>query len=321
MALSLTVIIPTKNRARMIQALLESMRNLAGLDQIRPQIIVADNNSEDGTWEVLQEITSDFPVPITVIKVYKPGKSADINEAVRLANGQILAFLDDDVTTDRGWLEAVERFVSQGGYQVGQGRIQLQLQDADDPEMQRLIQRFRTIPSLDFHHSVERVHSLNGANFVVSREALERVGLFDERLGPGASGTSEDVELARRFARAGIAIGYMPEAIAYHGVDRTRLTEEYFKSIHKKQGKSRLVIKDRSVFHILFDLCRMSLQYGIDSLVAKERRRYRSKGRIYHYLGMLEAKLNPDPAVAGENKERDASLPSEQTDSAADILD
>jgi hypothetical protein len=98
--------------------------------------------------------------------------------------------------------------------------------------------------------------------------------------------------LARRFARAGIAIGYMPEAIAYHRVDRTRLTEEYFKSIHKKQGKSRLVFKDRSVFHILFALCRMSFQYGIDSLVAKERRRYRSKGRIYHYLGMLEAKLN-----------------------------
>jgi glucosyl-dolichyl phosphate glucuronosyltransferase len=321
MALSLTVIIPTKNRARMIQALLESMRNLAGLDHIRPQIIVADNNSEDSTWEVLQEITSDFPVPITVIKVYKPGKSAVINEAVRLAKGSMIAFLDDDVTTDRGWLQAVERFASQGGFQVGQGRIQLQSPDADDPEVQRLIERFRTISKLDFDHTVQRVHSLNGANFTALRKALDRVGLFDERLGPGASGTSEDVELARRFARAGIVIGYMREAIAYHHVDRARLTEEYFRSIHKKQGKSRLVLKDRSVFHILSDLCRMSLQYGIDSLVAKERRRYRSKGRIYHYLGMLEAKLNPDPAVAGENKERDASLPHEQTDRAADILD
>ena len=210
MTLSLTVIIPTKNRARMIQALLESMRNLAGLDQIRPQIIVADNNSEDGTWEVLQEITSDFPVPITVIKVYTPGKSAVINEAVRLAKGSMIAFLDDDVTTDRGWLQAVERFASQGGFQVGQGRIQLQSPDADDPEVQRLIQRFRTIPKLDFDHTVQRVHSLNGANFTAMRKALDRVGLFNERLGPGASGTSEDVELAQRFARVGIGIGYMP---------------------------------------------------------------------------------------------------------------
>ena len=289
---SLTIIIPTKNRARLVEALLVSVRGLTGLERIQPQIIVADNDSQDETWELLHRITNTFPLPITLLKVHSPGKSAVINAAVRAANGRVLAFLDDDVIIDRDWLEAIERFVAQSGYQVGQGRIQLQSPDADDPEIQRLIQRFRTIPMLDFDHTVERVHSLNGANFTVSRAALERVGLFDERLGPGASGTSEDVELARRFTRAGIVIGYMPEAIVYHRVDRARLTEEYFKAIHKKQGKSRLVLKNRSVFHILFELCRMSIQYGIDSLVAKERRRYRSKGRVYHYLGMLEAKLN-----------------------------
>ena len=292
MPLSLTVIIPTKNRARLIQALLDSMREVAGLDRIRPQIIVADNDSEDETWELLHRIAKNFPLPITLLKVRNPGKSAVINKALRSGNGRVVAFLDDDVTIDHGWLEAVESFVSKGDYQVGQGRIQLQSPDADDPEVQKLIQRFRTIPNINFGSRTERLHSLNGANFVVLREALERVGVFDERLGPGASGTSEDVELARRFTRAGISIGYMPEAIAYHRVDRTRLTEEYFKSIHKKQGKSRLLFKDRSVLHILFALSRAALQYGIDSLIAKERRRYRSKGRVYHYLGMLEAKWN-----------------------------
>jgi hypothetical protein len=34
----------------------------------------------------------------------------------------------------------------------------------------------------------------------------------------------------------------------------------------------------------------MTSLYGINSLLGKERRRYRSKGRIYNYLGMLEAK-------------------------------
>ena len=292
MPVELTIIIPTKNRARMVQALLDSMRDLAGLDRIRPQIIVADNDSEDDTWERLQSIAKNFPLPITLLKVHNPGKSAVINEAIRSASGRILAFLDDDVITDAGWLEAIERFVSKGDYQVGQGRIQLQSPEASDPEVQKLIQRFRTIPHLNFDNKTKRVHSLNGANFVALREALERVGLFDERLGPGASGTSEDVELAQRFARAGVGIGYMPEAVAYHYVDRARLTEQYFKSAHKKQGKSRLLFKDRSTAHILFELCRTSIQYGIDSLGGKERRRYRSKGRIYHYLGMLEAKWN-----------------------------
>ena len=276
----------------MIQALLDSMRDLAGLDCIRPEIVVADNNSEDKTWDVLQRVATSFPIPLTIIKVQKRGKSAVVNEAIRLTNGTVVAFLDDDVIPERGWLEAIERFAVKGTHQVGQGQIQLPSPESEDPEIQKLIQRFRTIPRLEFKSGIERLHSLNGANFAIFRKALEQVGPFDERLGPGASGTSEDVELAQRLTRAGIHIGYMPEAIVYHRIDRCRLTENYFKSIHKKQGQSRLIFKNRSVPHILFDLCRTTVQYGIDSLIAQERRRYRTKGRIYHYLGMLEAKRN-----------------------------
>jgi glucosyl-dolichyl phosphate glucuronosyltransferase len=289
---SFSIIVATKNRAPMIQGLLDSMKKVAGLDRIRPQIIVGDNNSEDGTWELLHRTAKNFPLPIKLLKVKRPGKSAVLNDAVRAADGGILVFLDDDVTLDYRWLEASETFFSQKTYQVGQGKIQLQSPDANDPQIQKLMQRFRTIPHLDYDKATDRLHSLTGANFAVLREALERVGPFDERLGPGASGTSEDIELARRFTQAGIDIGYMQEAIAYHRVDRSRLTEEYFKSLHKKQGKSRLLMKDRSVTHILFGLCGMTTLYGINCLFSRERRRYRSKGRIYHYLGMLEAKWN-----------------------------
>jgi len=289
---SFTIIVATKNRAPMIQALLDNMREVAGLERIRPQIIVGDNNSKDGTWELLKKTAETFPLPIKLLKVKRPGKSAVLNDAVRVADGRILVFLDDDVIPDRQWLEASERFFSQNTYHVGQGKIQLQSPDANDPQVQKLVQRFRTIPYVEYAKTTDRVHSLTGANFAVRRDALERVGPFDERLGPGASGTSEDIELARRFTRAGIGIGYMQEAIAYHRVDRSRLTEEYFKSLHKKQGKSRLLIKDRSVPHILFGISSMTALYGINCVFSKERRRYRSKGRIYHYLGMLEAKWN-----------------------------
>ena len=287
-----SIIVATKNRAPMIQELLDSMTKVAGLDRIRPQIIVGDNNSRDGTWELLQRTAKNFPVPIKLLKVKRPGKSAVLNDAVRTAEGRILIFLDDDVIPDHRWLEASEKFFSQKTYQVGQGRIRLQSPDANDPKVQKLMQRFRTIPYLEYDKATERVHSLTGANFAVLRDALERVGPFDERLGPGASGTSEDIELGRRFTQAGIGIGYMQEAIAYHRVDRSRLTEEYFKSLHKKQGKSRLLIKNRSVPHILFGICGMTTLYGFNCLFSRERRRYRSKGRIYHYLGMLEAKWN-----------------------------
>ena len=108
-----------------------------------------------------------------------------------------LAFLDDDVIPDQRWLEALEAFVEADEFEVGQGRIQLEAPAGEDPEIKKLVQRFRTIPRLEFDANTTRIHSLNGANFVISRRALEQVGFFDDRLGPGASGTSEDVELAR----------------------------------------------------------------------------------------------------------------------------
>ena len=88
------------------------------------------------------------------------------------------------------------------------------------------------------------------------------------------------------------------KAAAYHYVDRSRLTDEYFRRSHWRQGKSRLLMRDRSHFHIRLNLARAYVQYGYYTLRGKERKRYRNKGRIYHYLGMIDAKRkNADRGV------------------------
>lgn len=292
MAPKFSLIIPTKNRHALIKGLLDSIKRLKSLDRIRPEIIVGDNVSNDQTWEVLQREAANFPVPLLPFRFNTGGKSAVLNKALQLANGEVLGFVDDDVTMDPAWLEALEGFFATSKFKVAQGRIAIQLPAIKDSDTERLIERYRTIPRLEKSVTTKQLPSLNGANFAVSREVIQRVGGFDERLGPGASGTSEDVDLARRLMRSGIAIGYMAGAIVYHSVDRERLTEDYFKFIHRLQGKSRLIIKDRTLTHILLELSRVSTHCAFYSIFGGERRLYRSKGRIYHYLGMLEAKWN-----------------------------
>jgi glycosyltransferase involved in cell wall biosynthesis len=110
MALELSIIIPTRNRARLVQTLLSSIRELTGLDQVRPQIIIGDNNSQDETWKLLQTLAKNFPLPLTLLEVKKCGKSAVLNEASRAATGDVLAFLDDDVVVHVNWLCAVQQF-------------------------------------------------------------------------------------------------------------------------------------------------------------------------------------------------------------------
>jgi GT2 family glycosyltransferase len=271
---------------------------LTGLAQIRPEIIVGDNGSIDRTWEMLQQVRGDFPVPIRVFQISAPGKANVLNQVIKIANGDILAFLDDDVTVAADWLDAIDKFFREKPRQAAQGAILLPPEDLKDPEIGRLIQRFHTAHQIDYGRSTNYVSTLNGANMSIRREVFAKVGGFDIRLGPGASGTSDDVELAQRIRRAGIEIGYMPDAVVYHELDRQRLTEAYFKTLHQWQGRSRLIYKDQSAGRIIFDLCRVSAQYGLYSLFGGERRKYRSKGRVYHYRAMLLAKLglsNPHP--------------------------
>src|SRR5262245_40164368 len=118
MRASFSIIVATKNCVPMIQELLDSMKKVGGLDRIRSQIIVGDNNSEDGTWELLQKIAKSFPFPIRLLRVKRPGKSAVLNDAVCVVDGRILLFLDDDVILDSWWLEAIEQFFSQKTYQI-----------------------------------------------------------------------------------------------------------------------------------------------------------------------------------------------------------
>jgi GT2 family glycosyltransferase len=293
MALAFTIIVATKDRCHLLKDLLDSLRKLQGLRHLQPQIIVGDNLSQDRSWSLLEKECAGFPTRLEILKVGTPGKCAVLNQAIRRATGDVLAFLDDDVVVERLWLEEMDRFFQEHEhYSAGQGIIRIPFPECEDPEILQLIRRYRTIPHLEFQKPVRDLHSLNGANIAVRREVFDRIGFFNERLGPGASGTSEDVELARRIVAAGMRIGYMQHAVVRHRVDRSRLTEAYFMMIHKKQGRSRLLLNNHGVGRIFLDLCRASAQYGIYSLSGSERNKYRSKGRVYHYLGMLEAKWN-----------------------------
>jgi GT2 family glycosyltransferase len=67
----------------------------------------------------------------------------------------------------------------------------------------------------------------HGANLAVRREALESVGGFDERLGPGARWEAgEDLELIDRLLAAGCTGRYEPTVSGYHL--QWRSTKELF---------------------------------------------------------------------------------------------
>src|SRR5713226_6038058 len=83
--------------------------------------------------------------------------------------------------------------------------------------------------------------------------ALARVGLFDERLGPGASGHEEETEISARLRRADFRIGYAPEALVLHEVDARRAERTRFLRVARERGRCRTLHERHSLAAVALD--------------------------------------------------------------------
>jgi glycosyltransferase involved in cell wall biosynthesis len=280
-----SVIVPTRNRARSLRELLVSF------DQLVPppvpyEIVIADNGSTDETPRILAQWRTAGPRRL-VVRVPEPGKSRAVNAAIAASRGQLLAFVDDDVVAEPMWLSEVWDYFTRHDCFAAQGSVVWPREAMEDEELYALLDRYRTIVHLDLDPDTVRT-KLTGANMAIRRHAFAVVGLFNEKIGPGAAGLSEDNELADRIRAHGGWIGYMSRARVIHEIDRSRLTEEYFEEYHRRQGRSRYAYKHNKVLtSILPNLAKACLNYAAYSLLGNVRKKYRAKGRFYHYSEML----------------------------------
>jgi glycosyltransferase involved in cell wall biosynthesis len=86
--MDITIIIPAYNRISFLPKAIESCKNNAGVEV---QVIVVDDGSADGTWEMLQKIEG--------IEIYRQqhwGKPWAVNMAFQQAKGKYIKFLDSD---------------------------------------------------------------------------------------------------------------------------------------------------------------------------------------------------------------------------------
>lgn len=299
MAPRLAIIVATKNRDRHLRRLLASLFAMTGVAELAPEVVVADNGSSDRTRHVTADAADRHP-NVRHLPVPDGGKSRALNVAIRATTAPVLAFVDDDVELDPAWLLAVDGYFARNPVAAAQGTIRLPPEAAGDPMIVAAVERWHTIPHCDYGPSASEARSLTGANMFVARRAFAAVGLFDERLGPGAAGASEDTELADRLRAAGERIGYVADAVAYHAVEPERLSAAYFRSLHESRGRSRIYYKFGTqrpglgvTLRLLPDLGLAALGVATTALGSGGEARRRALARWYHYRAMLAAGRAP----------------------------
>jgi GT2 family glycosyltransferase len=289
-------IIATYDRCESLHRLLSGIATGFDGSEIDHEVIVANNARDDNIAKRIDDMVNafrrDYGKRFRLVREPSPGKCKAQNLAIRHAEGKILAFFDDDVEVTPEWITIAADFFRSKAIDVMQGPIMIPPQMQSNEELMRLQRRYRTINFVQYPSDMIEIKTITGANMAIRREVFLNVGYFNEELGPGRSGISEDVEFAQRVIRSGSHIGYEHRAAVYHEVDWSRLTEEFFQQRHEQQGRSRLIYKKQSLVSIMPNLMRSVGTFAWYSLFENERKKYRAKGRYFHYRAMLSQKCS-----------------------------
>lgn len=101
----ISIIIPTRNRAYFLNYTLNSIKNTSWSELC--EIIIIDNGSIDDTREIVATFQASSLIPCRYVYEPTPGLHVGRNLGAQLAQGDILAYLDDDVIVTEYWLKSI----------------------------------------------------------------------------------------------------------------------------------------------------------------------------------------------------------------------
>ena len=112
----ISVVTPTYNEAENLPLLVERLH--AALDPLDHEIIVADDDSPDGTWRVAEELAAVDPRVRSMRRFHDPGLSASVLDGMSMARGDVLAVIDADLQHDETVLPQMVEQVRSGAADV-----------------------------------------------------------------------------------------------------------------------------------------------------------------------------------------------------------
>src|SRR5215831_10495997 len=107
--MDITVAIPTYNGAMRLPEVFRQLQRQQQTEAITWEILVVDNNSNDRTQEVIAKFQTIMP-HLRWCREFMQGAGFARRRAFREAQGELVAFLDDDTIPEAHWVSAVSQF-------------------------------------------------------------------------------------------------------------------------------------------------------------------------------------------------------------------
>lgn len=223
----MTMAVCTRGRPKYLAMLLETLQ---AQEYQRTQILVVDNApTDDRARQVVLAARYRSGPDLEYVVEPRPGLSWARNRAIEAAEGEVIAWADDDERCDRWWAAELARgFVEVPAAGAVTGIV---LPGELATESQALfeaycgVRRGRGFSRAVFSPATARQQSPLyplppfgvGANMAFRRDALERIGRFDPALGAGTvTQGGEDTAALSTLLLAGGTVVYQPSAITHH---------------------------------------------------------------------------------------------------------
>ena len=312
-----SVIICTYNRFHNLPVCLGKLAGQENAGGLEWEVVVVDNNSTDRTPETVHELARQLPIRIRYVREPQQGLNYARNRGVVESRGEFFSFIDDDITTEANWLAAVYTcFRNHDADAVG-GRIHLDptlsLPKWIKPEMYGFL-GYQDLGDEEFRMDGVSNYPFGG-NMAFNRRVVDRIGLFNPRLGRRGSGQKRselfkgaETDYFHRLAASGDArIFYEPKAVVYHQILPFQLTKKYFRTIHYNAGYQKALHDPRAFKRRLFGIPLFLFPQfgrGVSKYLRQLIRRgpdfaFHQQMIVGHFVGMMRgyARRNTSPLV------------------------
>ena len=298
MTTDVTVLICTYNRAERLAETLDSLARShpTGGGALRWDVLVVDNNSNDRTRNVVDSRMASYPVPLRYLFEPRQGKSHALNTGLAQTAAPIIAFTDDDVRVDSGWLEAACRPMLEDPSVDYTGGPVYPIWEAERPDWldPGRSDLWGTLAILDYGRTPfvfeDRQRVPLGANMAVRSALVARIGGFDPGLGRNGRSLlgQEQAEFFCRSRAIGARGLYVPDMSLHHHVPASRLERGYFRRwwFWKGIAKARLE-RVRPITELGVDLTRVPRIAGIP--------RFMFRSAVSNAIGWLKALIAREP--------------------------
>lgn len=225
--LEVSVVIVSWNARTHLFRCLKTLRS--ELAHLSAEVIVVDNASDDGSQNMVRE---SYPEVRLLVNDRNLGFSRANNIGIRETGGEYLVLVNSDVEVLGGCVESMLRYmrahcdVGLLGPQIldSQGRVQRSCMGLPTIwnltcralALDSVFNKRKTFSSYMMNYQdpnvKQSVDIINGCFWMIRRDAVQQVGLLDERFFIYA----EDKDWCKRFGERGWKVVYYPEAKAIH---------------------------------------------------------------------------------------------------------